>query len=456
MAREPRPERASVVLANHAEFNRSTMWGFNSVERISWDKGANALAEQALFWGVGDTLAVVPSAPDPLFLEDIAPFCPPDTISWAASGEATPFLGRAALADSALFERIALHLSRSGENLLTGWGLTIGLAKLIEALRKRGCRFETPDLPPAESWPFARNLDSKAGGRTFLENSGLPMADGFVLTSLKEAAEAAAYFFKAGKGVAIKANHGAGGYGVFLAHPETCGQSAEKLAKALEMRARMEGFWRSSLFVVEELYPDSPAITADLRILPDGAVKLIGLGLMLIRQERLYQGILAGRGALAEPLSEKCGALAEKIGRALHREGYTGWLNVDFIVDGKGEPLVAEINLRRSCPSHAFDFAAAHFGEGWETHHAIEALDYLYFRELTKPLTYSTLSPVFRAFNEANRQSGTLAFPTSATQSLGERLPHLGFLVAAPDALSASAAAKALSDQLLMAAGCGL
>lgn len=442
-----------VVIANHAEFNRGWMHGFRAVERWPWDAGANALSDQCLYWGGARPKTIVTNhAPDPRLVEDVRIALGSPEIEILAVESGAPFVSRSILGDPALLDLLAGRLRDEGSRLLA-WGMTRGLARLVGELRARGAEFGTPELPDPEFVARSALLDSKAGARRFLGRYRIPMPEGILASSIGEAAEAAAHFAKTGGGAVVKANNGSGGFSVRGYPAEKVLGRPEYVRKDLELRARLDGAWRSPLLVVERLIErvegEGPlAATTDWLVRDDSTAAHLGTGVMTIRHRTLYAGVCAGAGALGRELRDECERVGARAASALADEGFTGWFDADMVVDGAGKAFVTEINLRRTCPAHAFEFAAARLGADWMGAGCVRTVERLDLGEAWSGADYGGIRSAFERFNSQMKGEGVCAAPAGVTNCLSRPRPELGCLVVAKDVAAAGDAVEKLAAAL--------
>nr|WP_063779402.1 GNAT family N-acetyltransferase [Kibdelosporangium sp. MJ126-NF4]CEL22614.1 putative acetyltransferase [Kibdelosporangium sp. MJ126-NF4]CTQ89756.1 putative acetyltransferase [Kibdelosporangium sp. MJ126-NF4] len=166
-----------------------------------------------------------------------------------------------------------------------------------------------------------------------------------------------------GTKVVLKREYGVGGSGTLIVSAET---------KGLRALARR---WADGVLVEEyvegsDLYRNP---TFDAVIDSDGEVHPVGVGLMDV-DGTSYRGVTVGRGVLPEPLVDTAVGFGVAVGRALAKERYRGWYDVDFVTDRSGRLAPVEINLRLTGPAVAFHIQAA-LDRLRGGHHLVRTLD---------------------------------------------------------------------------------
>lgn len=445
-----------VIVANHAEFNRRSMWGYSAPERAAWDRGGGALQDQALFWGRGDSLVLLSAEPGQAFLEEVRRAQGGRRVEVLAVPGDGVFLCRDAAASAEVIDLVADRLSGGGR--LLSWGVTRGFYSLADRLAQSGCIFDVPETPSRDYFSRALWLDSKVGARLFLGSHGLPLPEGRLAVDGAEAAQAALWFAARGSGAVVKANFAAGGFGVRVFSVEEVLSRPGIVEADLAARGRYDGCWRSGLFVVEELvggecWRESLSLTTDWLVLPDGGVQLMGSGVMTMSRRSHYEGVTAGVGAISEPLRLRCESLGADIAGALSKAGYRGWFDADMVASPDGGVFVNEINLRRSCPAYAMELARRRWGDPWESVGCVATHDRVYMGR-QRPGGYGPLREVVDRFNIEGEPKGLFAVVSGVTTSLDLPVPFVGVAVLGPESGAVRAGLSKLKE-LLRAGGAG-
>lgn len=441
-----------VIVANHAEFNRSWMHGFTARERWPWDAGANALSDQCLFWGGAAPKTIfMAGRPDELLVRDAMKALGGCDIEVVSVGK-PPFVSRTLADDEALLDEVARRLGRGGDGKLYAWGLTRGLIALIGKLKDSGCEFTTPGLAAPEFFPEALELDSKAGARFFLTRNGVPMPGGTIVTTIEEAANAARYFVNHGSGAVVKADNGSGGFAVRPFTKEQIATRPDYVLRDLELRARLDGAWRAPLFIVERLAEqvsgEGPvAPTTDWIVAEDGSARCVGTGMMTMRHRSLYCGVTAGVGALGVKLESGSVEIGRKVAALLAGRGFRGWFDVDLVADGEDNVYATELNMRRTCPAHAFELAGAREGVDWAGKCCVKTIERFSFGSAAR-IGYGEVSAAIAEWNGNAARAGVFAVASGATSCLDRPRPEVGLVVIAPNAASAEEACASLGERL--------
>jgi hypothetical protein len=159
-----------------------------------------------------------------------------------------------------------------------------------------------------------------------------------------------------------------------------------------------------------------------------------------------YQGVTVGPGAVPEAPAGVAERFAAAVGRALAAEGYRGWYDVDFVMDGAGRLAPVEINLRLTGPAVAFmiqaRLARLHGGRP-----VVRTLDRL---PLGARLPAAALADHLGEASRRCRSLGVTLLPTVVTAAF-EPDPYVGVALAArtPGALDAAEAAVCSANDAL-------
>jgi hypothetical protein len=254
-----------------------------------------------------------------------------------------------------------------------------GIEVLVDALLTSGIDVDTAELPLVSGYTVAY-WNTKVGGRELLQSDpqvrrSLPSAA--VCNTLAEVTALVATA-DINQGIVVKANSSMGGVGTWT-FPANADRRAEVISTTIsEQKSRGVSRWKPTYrkktgwetagpYIVEEMVGDierncSP--TADFWISVDSPGELIGMGEQLLEDGVAYHG--CRYPIRAEPARlERCVELGLLICMQLHRRGYRGFLNVDYILPPDGGVWVAEINLRESAPLDQFLVMRRLFGDSW-------------------------------------------------------------------------------------------
>lgn len=438
----------SVVLANIWEYNRQPMTKtFTPREIDAWATASSDLADIALFWAGDGTLVITPEPIDQALVADVVEILGYRRLASVSPRTRTGFLCSDVLSDEAVFEQIVDILEAAPQPRLLAWGPTPQFYDLSNRLSESCPGIVTPALPPSDRLWLARYLDTKPGFREVFERLRLShpeiqIPDGFVLSDKELAIEAISYFINRNLGFVLKAAHGTAGFSMLSTPDASASSDASRLPNLLRQRMRFDQFWDVGA-IVTEAYVHGPerqakqAPTIDFEIDNSGEVIFHGSGEMLMRQGQYYGGLTCGVGALESDLESRLKGIGRVVGDALCELGYIGWFDLDFVIDGNRNPVVTELNARRTSPAHVFEIAETLCGSNWQADCAMFANDHLPLQGSKHP-KYSNLREVFLAFNREHRRHNVLAVPTIASGSLRRQAPWLGYAVMADDSANAA------------------
>jgi hypothetical protein len=315
---------------------------------------------------------VAPSIPSNLTSRSEAWFAPGSVIvPLPHSGQLCTDL----LRDGETLKRLLAEVSSKSPVKLWAQVFSPGVTKIVEALSARGIDVDTTELPVVSPQRVAF-WNTKIGGRELLQSipvirEALPAA--FVANTLIEVISILATA-DVNQGLVVKANLSIGGSGVWM-FPLGEPRQPEELGKKLTTRHRAQERGAKSIpmgdvigpYVIEEMVGvpgDNSSPTVDFRINSDGRVELIGLGEQSLKDAVAYRGChYPARGDQAQ--FEHCISLGHQICAELHRRGYRGLVNLDFVMLQDGRVLVSEMNLRQSSPLDQFLVMRRLFGERW-------------------------------------------------------------------------------------------
>ena len=360
-------------------------------------------------------------------------------------------LCEAIASDPTLYEHLVRIIKSSGGVELLCWGATPQLYALVERLRSDAGPVSTPDVPPqADAW-LVEYLDSKAGFREFCNSlanaEDLPRPPtGYVCPTAEVALSAAAGLTRTGRGIVLKANHGTGGFSVLCYSPSDLSHGWDWIRRNASRRMSFDHFWSAPLVVAEEYVcgPDGgvpQSLTVDLHVSAAGT-EIGGVGTMLIRSGTLYAGVTVGLQSVPLHVRAQVVHFADRLGAAVSRMGYRGWIDADFVVDGTDHVIPNEVNARRASPSHALGIARALGGDDWEKRLSVQANDHVKLVGPTPP-TYKDLHTLVIRANRAAASRNATVLITMGSSCLARSAPYFGYAVVAPNAPTARWAATA-------------
>jgi hypothetical protein len=319
----------------------------------------------------------------------------------------------------------------------------------------------SPDLPDRAAYWTSLYFDSNAGIRHLsagIDGSrpAAAMAPGFICHSLPEAEEFARGLLARGESCFVKANTGAAGVGVILLDESWATRDPRALSEHLRNQTRNLPYFALGPVIVEQAIRTRPipideatiagSVFMNAFIAPDGAPSLFGGGVEARDLRNHPHGAHMGKGSAFAPLAATVAPLVLDLGAAMAAWGYRGHYGVDFLIADDGQPLLLEVNARRSAESHIYDIGARLYGPDWQTtHFAVTRLPLpVDFDE--EPETAAILDAI-DAINHQRQSDGVRIVPT-ALSWLTLATPGLGYVIFAPDPPAATAAERALITSL--------
>ncbi len=329
-----------------------------------------------------------------------------------------------------------------------------GVAAIVEALVAASIEVDTTELPRVSGQTVAF-WNTKIGGREFLQSipvvrEALPAA--IICNTLVEVIALVATT-NMDQGLVVKTNSSTGGAGVWVFPPDTPCQMDEITHSLSSPRWGGKNGSKQKRpdevvgpYLVEEMV-GVPSVnsspTADFRIWANGHADLVGIGEQLLEEGVAYRGCrYPVRGDNSQ--IESCITLGRKICAALHRRGYRGFVNVDFMLLENGDVRIAEMNLRQSAPLDQFLVMRRRFGSGWERRKA-----YLCEEGMALSAPVETTSALYRILErQLHLAKGEMVCPLAIYEDSlapGRRVS----LLSVADSLSAAEKLTALARALV-------
>ena len=449
----------SIIVANVGEFDVRVMGNaFTADERRLWDEIGIELADMALFWH-GDNKVVVSSRPyESTWLSDISEwlgFCDIQNLSPENSAGS---LSLDCVTDTRTLNALIASIQGVQAPELITWGVVPSTYTLLDALRSSGA-VVAPELTPLDALWTVDYLDSKTGFRELctklrLENPDLRVPEGFTCSTVDQAIGIASHFIRQGRGFVVKAHQGVAGRGVLLYPPTKLTVGLDSVRQDLTYWLESDREIHTSLFrngpltVEQYIEPaDDPSLrypTYDAVITPDGTVKTIGIGAMLV-DDQFYQGVVVGDEVFSAAFERLIVCIGEAVGSAMAGLGYRGWFDVDFVLGADGYLYATEINARRTSPTHAFEILPIIRAREPRVKCAL-ANDHFELPS-TSPLSYAMMRSVFADFQARPPVSDCFCLPTIVA-SLARMNPYIGYLIAGPTYTAVRRAQQVLEEAL--------
>ncbi|MFE0171829.1 ATP-grasp domain-containing protein [Streptomyces sp. NPDC059002] len=374
------PQAPLVFLGN---FEVEEVWarGEHTLPRFSAATGSavvNRMDEFALLLaGKGDHV-VLKAPPDPgylAYLEGLGLDLP--VLHTVAAQDTQRTVTEDALADPAL-------LAALGE--LAGQGATLvphGVSVVEEELaRSAGLPLAGPGADVCKA------VNSKIYSRRVADGLGLRQPRGWTCESLDELAEAldhARGLLAEGRRAVVKEAFGVSGKGIVVLDNE---RWIERVLRMVRQRVERSGQQRIA-FVVEEWVPHSGDLNYQFTVGPEGDVHFD-----FVKRAVTEGGVHKGHrmpARLTPAQSDPLRDAAAGIGARLARDGYTGVVGVDALLDTEGGVYpVIEINARNNMSTYQVRLQERFVDDGRC------ALARHYPLRLTRPLSFDALADLLR------------------------------------------------------------
>lgn len=288
--------------------------------------------------------------------------------------------------DKRLFKQLVEILKNNPGIKIIPYFATEDFFDLLTALKQKRLKFSTPESVPPRNRFIRDHFNCKVGFRKLWEQSShetsfVKIPRGFIVENLKEALDAAWWFYQKRTDFVFKYNRGTSGLGIVFYHCNSLPKKESAFRQYLRQRHR-DKIWFEENFVVEEyidvnkeFYGGSPSV--EFRI--DNSVKHQYNCFQRLDKNAYFEGVL-----IAEELEEKSAIDFSRVvdscmgfGRALHDLGYRGFFDIDLIIDKKNNIYAVESNLRRTGGTHIFELARFLFGRNFIKKVAVASRDNL-------------------------------------------------------------------------------
>jgi hypothetical protein len=321
--------------------------------------------DQALFW-LGDPKLVISSAPieNAALLKKRWDYQAARTISPKVMSHS---LSEDIIREAHLRQEIIEFAGKQKKIALIPYATTAEFLQLAKTLREEDCLdILLPESTTVENFWIKDYLDSKVGFRSVitLTNSTeetLRCPPGYICVDLDQAVEAANWFRRGGKGCVIKASMGGSGVGNLFLPLNTIPDKA-----SIANLVHQNDFLAEDVFVVEELIlsPESISPSVEFYVPPKGKgePQFTYLCNQLFESSGRFAGVVISKELEQSSWWPDIYAQGQLIAQQLQDIGYTGYFDLDAIVDQNGNCFLVEINSRRTGGTYAHEFMEHNFG----------------------------------------------------------------------------------------------
>lgn len=271
-------------------------------------------------------------------------------------------LSKSILSDKNLLNKLIAIIGINPGIEIVSYAATPEFIELVNYLRNKALKFDTPEIPQEnESWT-SYFFDSKAGFRQINPQLGQDfpsMPEGVICSSQNEIKGWAQYFIKKSGGCVLKTNRGLAGAGLQIIKESDLKKS--NLIAFIDKLLASEPYWTKEITIVEEfIEPDmnicggAPNIELTIK---NGKLKPLYVCGMRMTKEGVFKGVEIGKGAVPAKLTKDLIKHGVKFGKYLKKFAYQGYFEIDWVIAKKNKIYPIEANLRRTGGTHVFELA---------------------------------------------------------------------------------------------------
>lgn len=323
--------------------------------------------DQALFW-LGDPKVVITSAPiaNAALLAERWNFSNTRTY---APRSMTPSLSDDIAREAHLRQAVVEAAGKEKKVALVPYATTHEFLTLVESLRSQeSLDVHLPESTPRENLWIKDYLDSKVGFRNVLSQISpkheMTIPPGYTCADLEQVVEAADWFRRRGKGCVVKANIGGSGVGNLFLPIETIPNKV-----SIAAQVKNNAFLAEDIFVVEEFIISPQTISPSMEFyLPPkdrGAPQFTYLCNQLFESSGRFAGVVIGKELESASWWPNFSEQGHYVASRLQQVGYTGYFDLDAIVDPDDNCFMVEINSRRTGGTYAHEFMEHRYGPNY-------------------------------------------------------------------------------------------
>jgi hypothetical protein len=245
---------------------------------------------------------------------------------------------------------------------------------LAETLRSEDVlSVELPECPL--SLGLRNRLDTKSGFRAFISqflSGSVTLPLGYVCYDVPDAAARAWDFLSRGVSCLVKPDDGEGGIGITVFKN---GVSRDEV----NFRLRSNTFLENAPSVVEEYIEGTEIVSPSVEMfVPPGGVEEPRVAYVCVQ---IFETPLQVGGVLIAPENKAARwfrpliEMGLTVARALQKQGYAGYFDIDCLASRDGRVYPLEMNTRRTSGTHVHEFAAHLFGSDYASTIALLSAD---------------------------------------------------------------------------------
>lgn len=429
--------QAAVHLANVAEYAEGLLEAGGEVDPQSRDgrwrharlQAARRYSGLAWFHSPCPRMVLFPGTMDPCWGEWLG-----SSLEWDSVEVYAELASRNGTMEEAVLQRPTLL--RRMEQLaapIIPWGYTPAFQRLLAASGRVGPLQLAPETDVERLTEAGRRFECKhQANRLFHEvapgHAGIRVPKQVLFASPNLAIAKALWSASRGHRVMCKTLQGAGGSGVALLSRSRIRAAGGVARAAAQLRRAMLRTGSRTGLVLEEYVGSSGVhrdLTVDAVIDSGGTVQVVGTGYMQVRGTA-YQGVSVGPDLVAERWNKVACNFATAVGAQLAATGYSGWFDIDFVIDDLGQLCPTEINCRLTGPAAAF-MLAARLLQIRGRKHFVRVLDAV---PLAAPMRNAPLFELLQRLRALSARLGVELLPTLLGNSQDE-YPTVGLALAA-------------------------
>jgi hypothetical protein len=358
---------SSIFIANLAEISLNLVHFMKPDEVEAEVSEDHALSDRFIFSQSNDTVLVTPYLINKNFFDDSIKLLGLKNVINLSPKVVGESVCKSIQEDAGLFKNITEIIKANPDIKIFSYSGTPEFFELIDVLKNRGLKFDTPEIPVSQNRWTNSFFGSKSGFRqttSTLDESFPAPPIGAISPDRNEIVGWGSHFLKNYAGCVIKSNHGLAGAGLIIVRKEDVKGDVEKHITEI---IRQHEYFQHGPIVVEQFIPPDMEICGgapniELRI-KNNQVHPLYVCSMRMTSDGVFQGVEFGKNAVYKNVQKTLFRAGQKFGECLVVHGYNGFFELDFVagIDHKIYPI--ESNLRRTGGTHAYELALKLMGK---------------------------------------------------------------------------------------------
>lgn len=313
---------------------------------------------------------------------------------------------------------------------INSYGATRQIYRFVEFIRKT-YRIEIElSFPDEEKYWSSVYLDSKIGAKNLLTEINIPVPRTLaVLNDPGMLFEASRHFVDVQEKIILKSNQDHGGMGSIVILSKN---NLDQLNASINRLMIKRDSWKSGPIIIEEIIgnPMTNAAFTFTGLIQENNTQSMGVNRMYIEAGKEFVGFEQGLDVIDKSIYDRIEGLGLTIGNRISKLGYSGWFDVDFVMESPNTEIFAtEINARRNSATFVFNLLQILHGKDWQNRVAVVEID--------EALVSSEISGYRAILDLIGRIESNFSFqiqiiPT-AVAKLNSLEPRLGYVMIAKD-----------------------